>query len=67
MILRVSLLGRFAFAVAVIEAGDGLVGAGVKGTVQQIPAGWKQLFLLSAGSGILDGVLKCLQMSEMKV
>jgi len=39
------------------KAGDGLFGAGVKGTVRQIPAGWQQLFILSAGSGILDGAL----------
>lgn len=38
-------------------AGDGLFGAGVKGTVRQIPAGWQQLFILSAGSGILDGMM----------
>ena len=39
------------------KAGDGLFGAGVKGTVREIPAGWQQLFILSAGSGILDGAL----------
>jgi len=38
-------------------AGDGLVGAGVKGTVTQIPAGWRQRFVLSAGKGILDGMM----------
>ncbi|CAJ1330511.1 unnamed protein product [Effrenium voratum] len=39
------------------DAGDGLVGAGVKGTVTQIPAGWRQRFVLSAGKGILDGMM----------
>jgi len=38
-------------------AGDGLLGAGVKGTVRQIPAGWRQLFLLSADYGILPGMM----------
>jgi len=38
-------------------AGDKLVGAGVKGTVNLIPKGWSQLFLLSAGHGILDGMM----------
>eukprot|EP00930_Biecheleria_cincta_P043057 TRINITY_DN29601_c0_g1_i1.p1 TRINITY_DN29601_c0_g1~~TRINITY_DN29601_c0_g1_i1.p1 ORF type:complete len:738 (-),score=113.50 TRINITY_DN29601_c0_g1_i1:156-2369(-) len=36
---------------------DGLVGAGIKSTVEVIPAGWQQLFLLSAGSGINDGMM----------
>ncbi|CAK9061196.1 unnamed protein product [Durusdinium trenchii] len=38
-------------------AGDGLIGSGVKGTVHRIPAGWQQLFVLSAGQGILDGMM----------
>lgn len=38
-------------------SGDGLVGAGIKGTVSVIPAGWRQLFILSAGRGINDGMM----------
>ncbi|CAE7614562.1 unnamed protein product [Symbiodinium natans] len=38
-------------------AGDGMVGAGVKGTVSFIPSGWKQTFILSAAFGILDGMM----------
>ncbi|CAE7625695.1 unnamed protein product [Symbiodinium sp. KB8] len=38
-------------------AGDKLVGAGVKGTVPFIPSGWKQMFILSAGFGVLDGMM----------
>jgi len=36
---------------------DALYGAGVKATVEVIPAGWSQLFLLSAGHGINDGMM----------
>ena len=32
-------------------------GAGVKASVTEIPAGWSQLFLLSAGVGINDGFM----------
>jgi hypothetical protein len=32
-------------------------GAGVKSTVETIPAGWSQLFILSAGVGINDGMM----------
>ena len=28
-----------------------------KGTVPFIPSGWKQMFILSAGFGVLDGAL----------
>ncbi|CAE8643087.1 unnamed protein product [Polarella glacialis] len=38
-------------------SGDGLIGAGVKSTVKVIPAGWRQLFMLSAGAGINDGMM----------
>ncbi|CAE7747552.1 unnamed protein product [Symbiodinium sp. CCMP2592] len=38
-------------------AGDKLIGAGVKGTVPFIPSGWKQTFILSAGFGVLDGMM----------
>jgi hypothetical protein len=33
------------------------IGAGVKSTVDSIPAGWSQLFLLSASNGINDGMM----------
>eukprot|EP01062_Namystynia_karyoxenos_P070908 TRINITY_DN662_c0_g1_i2.p2 TRINITY_DN662_c0_g1~~TRINITY_DN662_c0_g1_i2.p2 ORF type:complete len:857 (+),score=267.23 TRINITY_DN662_c0_g1_i2:82-2571(+) len=33
------------------------VGAGIKATVTRIPKGWKQLFILSAGTGINDGMM----------
>ena len=36
---------------------DALYGAGVKATVEVIPAGWSQLFLLSAGHGINNGMM----------
>ena len=29
----------------------------MKGTVEEIPAGWSQLYLLSAGHGIVDGMM----------
>lgn len=32
-------------------------GAGVKDTVTEIPAGWSQMFILSAGTGINDGMM----------
>eukprot|EP01047_Picozoa_sp_COSAG01_P033027 COSAG01_NODE_2413_length_7745_cov_2.532304_1_plen_688_part_10 len=32
-------------------------GAGVKATVETIPAGWEQMFILSAGVGINDGMM----------
>mmetsp|Transcript_37439 Transcript_37439/g.79411 ORF Transcript_37439/g.79411 Transcript_37439/m.79411 type:complete len:754 (-) Transcript_37439:67-2328(-) len=35
-----------------------LLGVGVKATVETIPAGWRQLFLVSAGRGINDGMMK---------
>lgn len=34
-----------------------LIGAGVKATVETIPAGWSQMFILSAGTGINDGMM----------
>lgn len=33
------------------------IGAGVKATVAEIPAGWKQRFLLTASAGINDGMM----------
>merc|ERR1712125_38571 len=33
------------------------IGAGVKATVQTIPAGWKQMFILSADAGINKGMM----------
>ena len=36
---------------------DGFIGAGIKSTVQSIPAGHVQRFLMSAGTGISDGML----------
>lgn len=46
------------------KAGDGLIGSGVKGTVHRIPAGWQQLFVLSAGQGILDGASAVLKQKQ---
>jgi len=40
-----------------MAATDKLFGAGVKATVELIPAGWSQTFLLSAGKGINDGMM----------
>jgi len=37
--------------------GDLFFGAGIKATVELIPAGWSQLFVLSAGKGINAGML----------
>jgi len=37
---------------------DEFYGAGVKATVELIPKGWSQLFMLSAGFGINDGMMK---------
>lgn len=34
-----------------------MVGTGIKGTVDHIPAGWSHTFLLSAGVGIRDGMM----------
>ena len=41
------------------QMGSGLTffGAGVKSTVTQIPAGWSQLFILTAGRGINSGMM----------
>lgn len=36
---------------------DTFIGAGVKATVDVIPAGWSQTFLLSASTGINDGMM----------
>jgi hypothetical protein len=36
---------------------DSFIGAGVKATVEKIPAGWSQLFVLSASAGINDGMM----------
>jgi len=36
---------------------DDFIGAGVKASVKSIPAGWSQNFILSAGSGINDGMM----------
>lgn len=40
-----------------MTATDGYFGAGVKDTVTEIPAGWSQLFVLSAGKGINAGMM----------
>ena len=40
-----------------MAANDEVFGAGVKATVELIPAGWSQLFLLSASSGVNKGML----------
>ena len=40
-----------------MASGDAFFGAGVKDTVTEIPAGWSQLFLLSAATGINDGMM----------
>jgi len=40
-----------------MASNDESYGAGVKATVQLIPKGWSQLFLLSAGYGINDGMM----------
>ena len=37
--------------------GESFFGAGVKATVTHIPAGWSQLFILTAGQGINDGMM----------
>ena len=37
--------------------GSDFFGAGVKATVTHIPAGWSQLFILTAGQGINDGMM----------
>jgi hypothetical protein len=39
-----------------MASSDSFFGAGVKATVDSIPAGWRQLFILSAGAGINDGM-----------
>eukprot|EP00927_Polykrikos_kofoidii_P020312 TRINITY_DN19609_c0_g1_i1.p1 TRINITY_DN19609_c0_g1~~TRINITY_DN19609_c0_g1_i1.p1 ORF type:complete len:897 (-),score=123.03 TRINITY_DN19609_c0_g1_i1:77-2767(-) len=36
---------------------DSYIGAGVKATVETIPSGWSQLFILSAGLGINAGMM----------
>lgn len=36
---------------------ENFIGAGVKSTVDTIPAGWEQSFLLSAGTGIREGMM----------
>ena len=40
-----------------MAADDTLIGAGVKDSIKDIPAGWKQSFILSAGVGIKDGMM----------
>ncbi len=40
-----------------MASSDDFVGAGVKATVTEIPAGWTQTFILSAGSGIKSGMM----------
>jgi len=40
-----------------MASADAFIGAGVKATVEKIPAGWSQLFLLSASAGINDGMM----------
>ena len=39
------------------KTAGGFFGAGIKSTVTEIPAGWSQLFVLSAGVGINDGMM----------
>lgn len=40
-----------------MTSGSSFFGAGVKDTVTEIPAGWSQLFILSAGTGINNGMM----------
>lgn len=40
-----------------MSSGANFFGAGVKSTVTVIPAGWTQSFILSAGTGITDGMM----------
>jgi hypothetical protein len=40
-----------------MTADNTLIGAGVKRSAQSTPAGWSQLFILSAGVGINDGMM----------
>jgi hypothetical protein len=40
-----------------MDSDDASIGAGVKSTIAHIPAGWKQSFILTAGSGIRDGMM----------
>lgn len=40
-----------------MATGESFIGAGIKATVEIIPAGWTQQFILSAGTGINGGMM----------
>ena len=40
-----------------MAASDTFIGAGIKATVTEIPAGWSQMFIMSAALGIHDGMM----------